>query len=123
MTRQEFYNTKGWKRNRIAYALSRNCICERCGRAVYVSGVNEALPKEKRLRYVVHHKTYLNDQNYTDPEIAYDWNNLELLCQECHNLEHTEQPTKKDVMFDEGGQLIQRTKINRQEGEEKKTPL
>lgn len=109
----DFYNSKAWKQNRRAYALYRNCICERCGRPVYVSGINNTIPKEKRLRYIVHHKTYLDEKNVLDDSIAFDWNNLELLCIECHNLEHHEQPTKKDVMFDAEGNLIQRTSVKR----------
>lgn len=122
MTRQEFYNTKGWKRNRVAYAISKHCICERCGRPVYVSGINEALPKSKRLRYIVHHKIHLDENNFTDPSVAYDWNNLELLCIDCHNMEHYEQATKSDVMFDEEGNLIQRTFIARDGGNSKIPP-
>ena len=116
MTKTEFYNTKGWKQNRKAYALSRNCICERCGRPVYVSGVNEFLPKGKRIRYIVHHKVHLDDSNFSDPKIAYDWNNLELLCIDCHNREHYEQPTRDDLVFDQDGNLIQRAKIQREWG-------
>jgi 5-methylcytosine-specific restriction endonuclease McrA len=113
VTRTEFYNTKAWKRNRVAYALYRNCLCERCGRPVYVSGINDTLPKEKRLRYIVHHKVYLDEQNFTDESISLDWNNLELLCVPCHNQEHYEQSTKDDVTFDESGMLIERRKIGR----------
>lgn len=122
MTRKEFYNTKGWKKNRVAYAISKHCICERCGRPVYVSGINETLPKEKRLRYIVHHKEHLNDSNFSDPKIAYDWNNLELLCIDCHTQEHLELPTREGLMFDQGGNLVERIQINRQEGEIKNPP-
>lgn len=114
MTRKEFYNTKAWKQNRRAYALSRNCICERCGRPVYVSGINETLPKEKRLRYVVHHKTYLNETNFTVDSVSLDWNNLELLCIDCHNIEHTEQATREGLGFDAWGNLIQVKKTRRE---------
>lgn len=121
MTRQEFYNTKGWKKNRLAYALSRNCICERCGRPVYVSGINDTLPKNKRLRYIVHHKKYLDDSNFSDPNVAYDWNNLELLCIDCHNREHYDQSVKDGLTFDDAGNLIQVNKIKRS-GERSQIP-
>lgn len=117
MTRQEFYNTKAWKQNRVAYAISKHCICERCGRAVYVSSVNSYLPKDKRLRYIVHHKEYLDDNNFTT-DLAFDWNNLELLCIDCHNKEHYEQPTKDDVVFDEMGNLVKKIVVGRK-GDEK----
>ena len=75
------------------------------------------MPKNKRLKYIVHHKIYLTDENMTDDSIAYDWNNLELLCIECHNNEHYEQPTRSDVMFDEDGNLIERERISREGGD------
>lgn len=113
-SRLDFYNSKAWKRNRVAYAISRNCICERCGRAVYVSGVNDFLPKGRRIKYIVHHKVHLNDRNISDDSIAFDWNNLELLCIDCHNNEHTEQATRSNLMFDADGNLIERNKISRE---------
>ena len=108
MARKDFYQSKAWKENRRTYAISRNCICERCGRAVYVSGVSdESIPKEHRLRYVVHHKQYLNESNYTQDEVAMEWKQLELLCIDCHNEEHfKEDSTRKGLMFDDMGNLI-----------------
>ena len=111
---KSIYRSTAWKRNRVAYAISRNCICERCGRPVYVSGINDFLPKEKRLRYVVHHRTYLTEENQSDDSIALDWNNLELLCQDCHNQEHHEQPTRDGLTFDAEGNLIRRETISRE---------
>ena len=113
--RKDFYKSKAWKDNRKAFALSRYCICERCGKAVYVSGINDYLPKENRLRYVVHHKEYLNEDNYIDDSVALDWNNLELLCIDCHNKEHNvrQDATRCDLEFDDNGNLIQRKMIKR----------
>lgn len=114
MTRKEFYNTKAWKRNRQAYAISKNCLCERCKRPVYVSGVTDYLTKDKRLKYVVHHKTYLNDANFNNDIVALDWNNLELLCIDCHNDEHNPATsTRAGLMFDDKGNLIQKPNIKR----------
>ena len=121
MTRTEFYNTKGWKQNRTAYALSKGCICEACGRPVYVSGINSYLPKNKRLRYVVHHKEHLNDENYTS-DLAYDWNNLELLCIECHNRIHGQQVTKDGFVFDGEGNFVEQKIIKRTGGSEINPP-
>ena len=112
--RKRIYQSKAWKQIRLAYALSKHCICERCGRSVYVDGINEYLPKDMRLRYVVHHKTYLNDTNYTDDSIAYDSNNLELLCLPCHNAIHnTSSSTKEGLVFDENGNLKKKVEIKR----------
>ena len=120
MTRLDFYNSKAWKQNRVAYAISKHCICERCGMPVYVSGINEYLPKNKRRRYIVHHKEYLDETNFTT-DIAFDWNNLELLCIDCHNTEHHEQSTKDDVTWDEEGNLVKRIVVGRK-GDVKKPP-
>ena len=104
-----FYKTTRWKNTRKLYALSKHCICERCSRAVYVSGINDYLPKEKRLKGIVHHKEYLNDINYTNPEIAYNWDNLELLCIDCHNNEHMSKELLRDgYAFDEEGNIIKK---------------
>lgn len=122
MTRLDFYNSKAWKQNRVAYAISKHCLCERCGRAVYVSGVNDVLPKEKRIRYIVHHKQYLNESNFTDDELSLDWNNLELLCIDCHNNEHYQQATRSDVRFTDDGQLVKVEFVPRQMGVDEKSP-
>ena len=110
MNRQEIYNSKAWKQIRYGYALYRNCKCERCQRAVYVTGINDYLPKEKRLRYIVHHKRYINELNKNDDEVVYDWDNLELLCIDCHNDEHFGiKSTKKGLKFDEYGNLVEKS--------------
>lgn len=102
-----FYKTTRWKQTRRMYALSKYCICERCNRPVYLSGINDYLPKEKRLKGIVHHKEHLNESNYTKEEIAYDFNNLELLCIDCHNEEHMSTDILRDgFKFDEDGNII-----------------
>lgn len=109
MSRLEIYNSKAWKQIRYAYALSKNCLCERCHRAVYVSGINDYLPKEKRLRYIVHHKTHINELNKGNDDVVYNWDNLELLCIDCHNDEHFGvKATKSGYKFDEFGNFIEK---------------
>ena len=79
----KFYASKKWLKIRTAYRIYRHGICERCGR-----------PGE-----IVHHKSYINTQNIYKPEITMNFDNLELLCRDCHNKEHfTTMP------FDEDGQ-------------------
>lgn len=88
---KDFYESTAWKKTRRAFAKSKLGICERCG------GVGE----------IVHHKTYLTPENISDPNISLDWNNLELLCQECHNREHFgESEVREGLRFDESGQLV-----------------
>lgn len=75
--RDWFYKTEAWKACRDAYAKSVGGLCERClkkGRIV---------PGE-----IVHHKKYLDPQNVNDATVSLAWDNLELLCRECHGMEH-----------------------------------
>ena len=51
----------------------RHYVCERCG------GVAR----------IVHHRQYITPQNINDPAITLNWANLEALCIDCHNAEHT----------------------------------
>ena len=55
---------------------------------------------------IAHHKPYLTKQNINDPYIALSWDNLEALCQDCHNKEHHRNDKKKRYAFDEAGNLI-----------------
>lgn len=52
------------------------------------------------LGYMVHHKQYLNKGNIYDANITMGFENLELLCIDCHNKEHFELRE-----FTEDGQL------------------
>ena len=86
-----FYNTRAWKELARAYKKYRHGICERCGRP----GV------------IVHHKVYINEQNINDPNVTLNWDNLELLCRECHAREHMGTKVLEDnLMFDENGDLV-----------------
>lgn len=56
---------------------------------------------------IVHHKTPITPSNINDPMITLNFNNLEYICQTCHNKEHMRnKATKDDVEFDEDGNLI-----------------
>lgn len=70
----KFYKSKRWQACRLAYFKNQNGICERCGQA----------------GKIVHHKVHLTAQNIHNPRIALSFDNLELLCQDCHNKEHTD---------------------------------
>lgn len=109
MTREEFYQSKPWKMVRRNVWLKQRCLCIRCKRAVYVNGISKFIPKEKRLKGIVHHKEYLNDDNYLDINVSLNEDNLEGLCIDCHNQEHfSSLSTREDLKFDSDGNLIPR---------------
>lgn len=106
MSRKDLYKSKAWKETRRIIWIKQACLCNRCKRPVYVDGLTEWIPKEKRLIGIVHHKEYLTDINYTDPDIALNENNLEGICIDCHNQEHLNKiPIRKGLWFDEYGNL------------------
>ena len=94
---KRFYSSKKWIKCRETY-LSEHPICERC------AAVGRAAVAEH-----VHHKEELSLENYRNPLIALNPENLEALCFKCHQKEHH---TAKDVgdeySFDERGNLIRR---------------
>jgi len=91
---RNFYNSKQWKEVRASYISSRFGLCERCGCA--------------NARQV-HHKIYLTPDNINKPDITIDFNNLELLCDTCHQNEHHKVTgiTEDGLLFDSNGNLIQ----------------
>ncbi len=89
---QSFYKSKAWRQCRKAFFKSRFGLCERCGNP----GV------------IVHHKIVLHPSNIGDPNITLNWDNLELLCLECHNRAHGGASTAEGLEFDESGNLRKR---------------
>lgn len=89
---RSFYHSRAWRQCRDAYFISKHGLCERCG-----------APGK-----IVHHKIYITPKNIDDPDITLNFDNLELLCQECHNREHFEKhsPLREGLMFDEYGNLV-----------------
>lgn len=90
---RKFYLSKAW-RNTRDYIFKRDMgLCVRCGRA----------------GKIVHHKIHLTPQNINDLAITLSEDNLELLCRECHAIEHEGQlPTAAGLMFDSEGNLVER---------------
>lgn len=75
-----FYKSKAWQNTRAAYISSVGGLCERCLRqGIYRPGE------------IVHHKTELTPDNIHDPQISLSWDNLELLCRDCHGKAHANQ--------------------------------
>ncbi len=88
-----FYKSPAWIKCRRGYIASKYGLCERCN---------------KPGNYV-HHKTYVTSDNIHDPSITLSWSNLELLCHECHNVEHFGRGIAYE--FDELGNLIKNDTI------------
>ena len=90
---KKFYNSTKWKKTKNAYKASKFGFCERCGK-----------PNAE----IVHHKEYLNDVRLDDADYTLNFENLELLCIDCHNREHFEKYslTVEGTKFDENGNLV-----------------
>ena len=81
-----FYKSMAWMKCRAAYSASVGGLCERCeAKGLIVPG------------YIVHHKEYITPENLNDPSIALSFDNLELLCLDCHNKEHFRKPRRYSV--------------------------
>lgn len=91
---KNFYKSKMWQDCREAYAKKKCYICERCG----APGTE------------VHHKIILTPENINDPSVTTNWDNLCLLCWDCHRKLHREQSQKENqvrrYVIDEDGQVI-----------------
>ena len=89
--RVTFYHSSAWEATRAAYMESKNHVCERCG----------------RVAKIVHHRRHITCENVGDPSVTLGWDNLEALCQECHNREHFGTSATADgLRFDKDGNLI-----------------
>lgn len=74
---EKFYKSKAWRTTRNGYAKSAGGLCERCLKKGIV-----------RSGEIVHHKIELTPDNINDPRVSLAWENLELLCRECHAAAH-----------------------------------
>lgn len=105
--RIDFYRSKAWRKVKNNIWLKQNLLCNRCGKPVYVDGLSDWIPKEKRVKGIVHHKIHLDNINVYDDNIAFNEDNLEGLCIDCHNKEHNSiTSTRQGYSFDEYGNLI-----------------
>ena len=108
--RKEFYNSKLWKQVRKNVWIKQNLLCAECHKPVYVDGLSDYLPKEKRRTGIVHHKIFLDNVNIFDDNVAINEDNLVGVCKECHeNLHHPNISCRDNVMFDEDGNIVKKT--------------
>lgn len=88
------YNSKRWQKLRKIKILN-DPFCERClAKGIYTPA------------FIIHHKEYINENNYYDDNIFYNIDNLESLCLECHNIEHFS--TDDEYYFDSDGNVLKK---------------
>ncbi len=74
---KSFYKSQAWKDCRNAYAARVHHLCENClARGIYKPGE------------IVHHIEHITPENISNPEITLNFNNLELVCRDCHAEKH-----------------------------------
>lgn len=96
---KRFYKSKSWKSTRQAYFELRHGLCERClARGIYKPGE------------IVHHREHITPSNIDNPRVTLAFENLELVCRDCHAAEHPEiyKASTPDarVAFDERGNVV-----------------
>lgn len=91
-----FYKSKEWTACRQSY-LSLHPLCELCLEKGIITPAK-----------IVHHKIHLNEENYKDPTISLNHENLQSVCQECHNNIHFKKVVSDRWSFDENGELKMR---------------
>lgn len=90
---REFYSSGAWKNTREAYAKYRHNLCEIClSKGIYTPGE------------IVHHKVHLTPLNINDPTVTLNWDNLQLVCRDCHARIHDRK--KRRYKIDEYGRVI-----------------
>ena len=88
-----FYKSQAWKDTRNAYAKSKGYLCEVClAKGIYRSGE------------IVHHKIHLSPENIADPSVSLNWDNLQLVCRDCHAQLHDNK--QRRYKLDELGRVI-----------------
>ena len=65
---ETFYKSFAWQQCRDSYARSVGYLCEECGAA----------------GEIVHHIKHITPDNINDPNITLGFDNLQLLCRDCH---------------------------------------
>lgn len=89
---ESFYNSPAWKNTRREYKKFRGGLCEIC----WAKGIIKA-------GEIVHHKIELTPDNIDDANIALNWDNLQLVCRECHA--HIHDGRQRRYKLDEYGRV------------------
>lgn len=92
---RSFYSSKRWQQCRNEYARSVGFLCENCmRRGIYQPGD------------IVHHRIEMDPITINNPELALSWDNLELLCRNCHAEAHDERKKNRAYIIDADGKII-----------------
>lgn len=93
---ERFYKSAAWKACRRSYAKAAGGLCERCkSKGIITAGI------------IVHHKIHITEDNINDPDVVLSWDNLELVCRDCHAQEHGRLQRRYSV--DDMGRIVART--------------
>lgn len=91
-----FYLSPAWRNCRDAYVSSRRGLCERClERGIVRPGV------------IVHHRVHVSPENVGDPDVVLNWDNLQLVCRDCHAELHSGRDARR-YSVDEFGRVTAR---------------
>lgn len=91
---KSFYHSTAWKKTRQAVIKRANGLCERCkAKGKFVPGA------------IVHHKKYITPANIHDANVTLNLDNLEYICDDCHNKEHKAKHDER-YRFDSNGKLL-----------------
>ena len=88
-----FYSGKTWQDTRNAYKKYKHGLCELC-----------LMEGKYNAGEIVHHKEPLTPENINDINIALGWDNLQLVCRECHAKIHDRR--QRRYKLDELGRVI-----------------
>lgn len=101
--RKKFYDSSAWQEKRIEILKRDHFECQECRKRIEKAREDSrTLPPDKRRIHradCVHHILHLEDH----PELALDDDNLEAICNQCHNevhgrvLKHRFKPGKQRV--------------------------
>jgi len=85
----EVYNDPRWEPARQAVIIRDKGLCQECRR----KGIYKPCPtgkngKKRKSGIQVHHIIELTEENKTDWNIAFNPNNLEVRCDDCHQHQH-----------------------------------
>lgn len=85
---QNFYASAKWRNFRSALILERGTRCEHCQEIII-----------RPIDIIGHHKVELTPENVQDTLISLNPHNVELVCYDCHNVEHNRFGHKKQSVY------------------------